>query len=163
MTAAWTAPTTPEVAARRAGGRRRYNAWRQQIAQHRRTILTHLLFAKGNLFEKGIQARLARKLGVSRSTICRDVKALLREGHPCPCCGAYTHPPKPDPTRFVVEEPYDTLDDPNQDLSDYREPTWEDVVRVFREPSTRNTSYAEFRHLTRVTSKAFTEQVAQMA
>jgi hypothetical protein len=160
MTAAWTAPTTPEAAARRAGGRRRYNAQRQFVAKYRRAILSKLLFAKGRLFERGTQAQLARDLGVSRATICRDVKALLREGHPCPLCGAYTHPPKPDPSRYVVEEPSNTPDDPNQDLSDYREPTMEDVVRYFRELSARNTSYSEFRHLTRITMKAFEEQVA---
>ncbi len=140
MTAHWSAPTTPDVAARRAGGRRRYNAWRQQKAQHRRTILSHLLSVKGRLFEKGIQARLARELGVSRSTLCRDIRALLHDGQPCPCCGAYTHPPKPDPTMFVVDESCDTPDDANQDLSDYREPTMEDVVRRFRELSARNAS-----------------------
>lgn len=160
MTAAWTAPTTPDAVARRAGGRRRYNALRQQKAHYRRTILRELLFAKGKLFEPGIQARLARDLGVSRSTICRDMKALLCEGHPCPCCGAYKQPPKPDPLMFVVEESPDKPDGPTQPSTAYREPTMDDVVRAFRELSSRKTSYAEFKRLTRETIKAFAEQVA---
>jgi hypothetical protein len=56
MTTAWSAPTTPEAAARRAGGRRRYNARRKHIAHYRRTILRELLFVKGRLFERGVQA-----------------------------------------------------------------------------------------------------------
>lgn len=159
MTAAWSAPTTPEAAARRAGGRRRYNAQRKFVAEYRRTILRELLFAKGRLRERGVQAKLARDLGVSRATICRDIRVLLRECQPCPCCGAYTKPPKPDPTMFVVEEPSDPPNDPNQDLSDYRELTMDDVVRRFRELSARNASYSEFRRLTRMTSKAFAEAV----
>ena len=94
MSANWSAPT--ESYARRAGGRRRYNAQRQFIAEYRRTQLSRLLFCKGAFLEHGIQARLARELGVSRSTICRDLQTLLREGHPCPQCGAYTKPPPPE-------------------------------------------------------------------
>jgi hypothetical protein len=52
------------------------------------------LAAKGALLQHGFQARLAQKLGVSRATICRDVKAIVQEGHPCPLCGAYYKPPK---------------------------------------------------------------------
>jgi hypothetical protein len=38
---------------------------------------------------RGVQATIARRLGVNRSTICRDVRAILAElnGGPCPFCG----------------------------------------------------------------------------
>jgi predicted DNA-binding transcriptional regulator YafY len=95
MTVAWTAETTPEAAARRAGGRRRYNASRKFLVANRRMELSRLLSAQGSLFERGTQARMARKLGVSRATICRDIEYLLRLGRPCPHCGAYIMPPTP--------------------------------------------------------------------
>lgn len=43
-----------------------------------------------NLFTRGVQSELAAVLGVHRSTVCRDIKALLAEvnaGRPCPLCG----------------------------------------------------------------------------
>lgn len=97
MTAAWSAPTTPEAAARRAGGRRHYNAWRKALAFRRLHLeVASRLFAQGSLFRRGIQAELARELGVSRSTICRDIDHLLCQGWPCPHCGAYMTEPSPD-------------------------------------------------------------------
>jgi hypothetical protein len=91
MTAAWSAETSATEAARRAGGRRRYNAHRQALALYRRRKLARMLRAK-DMLTRGYQARLARKLGVSRSTVCRDVRYLLQLGWPCPCCGAYSRP-----------------------------------------------------------------------
>lgn len=90
MTAAWSASTTNEAAARRAGGRRHYNAWRKALAAHRRRKISRWLSVRGRMFERGIQTRLARRLGVSRATICRDMAYLLRLGWPCPRCGAYS-------------------------------------------------------------------------
>jgi hypothetical protein len=46
----------------------------------RRCELVRLLSVKGGLTDRGTQARLARELGVSRSTVCRDMALLLR-GH----------------------------------------------------------------------------------
>src|SRR5690349_6115939 len=110
MTTAWTAETTPEAAARRAGGRRRYNAWRQHLAFYRRVKLSRLLSAKESLIERGVQARLARELGVSRATICRDVRVILAWGHPCPYCGAYMKPPAE--ASLSVFEDEEWLDEP---------------------------------------------------
>jgi hypothetical protein len=95
MTAAWTAETTAEAVARRAGGRRAYNCRRRFAQTIRRAEVARLLNCKGALFRRGLQTELARELGVSRSTICRDIAYLLRLGWPCPHCGAYTRPPKP--------------------------------------------------------------------
>jgi hypothetical protein len=96
MSVDWSAPTTPDEVARRAGGRKRYNTWRKWMAFRRRHVeVARRLFVQGALFKRGIQAELARELNVSRSTICRDVAYLIRLGWPCPHCGAYKYAPKP--------------------------------------------------------------------
>lgn len=61
---------------RRAGGRRKYNRMRQIQAECRLTQVVRLLAEFG--FCHGYQTRIAEKLGVSRSTICRDIARLLR-------------------------------------------------------------------------------------
>jgi len=99
MTAAWSAPTTAEEVARRAAGRTHYNAWRKSMALRRRCEVSRLLTAQG-AFRRGYQAKLARLLGVSRATVCRDVATLRREGRPCPSCGARHTPPR----RNTVED-----------------------------------------------------------
>ena len=102
MTLAWSVPTTPEAVARRAGGRRRHNAQRQWLALRRRYMeVARLLFCRDGC-KRGAQARAARELGVSRSTVCRDVQRLIQEGfHFCPTCGAMDKPPEP----LFVDEP----------------------------------------------------------
>ncbi|HTU88475.1 MAG TPA: HTH domain-containing protein [Gemmataceae bacterium] len=80
---------------RRAGARRHYNLVRHLKQTLRRKEVMRLLSCQGALFRRGIQTELARELGVSRSTICRDIAYLLRLGWPCPHCGAYTQPPEP--------------------------------------------------------------------
>jgi hypothetical protein len=81
--AGWHAPTDLPTVAKRAGGRRRFNAVRQLRAELRRRELRRLiaeLNAAGGCFllTHGAQAGFARRLGVHRSTICRDVRRLLR-------------------------------------------------------------------------------------
>jgi hypothetical protein len=105
----WSALVSADEAARRAAGRRHYNAWRRAIALIRRTELAWLLHVQGGLARTkkgwpdrrlgalGNQAALARQLGVSRSTICRDLQKLLAELHECPTCGAGVRPPGPAP------------------------------------------------------------------
>jgi hypothetical protein len=66
-------------------GRRRYNAVRQFQAAYRQAEVVRLL-RKYGLFTRGTQARIARELGVSRATICRDVAAILASTYPCPHC-----------------------------------------------------------------------------
>jgi hypothetical protein len=85
----WSAPVSDEVAAARAAGRRHYNAVRHLQAELRRGQVLELLMEHG-FFSRGIQRRIARHLGVSRATICKDVRAILEEGrlHPCPTCGS---------------------------------------------------------------------------
>ncbi len=73
----WSNWTTCEHAARRAGGRRHYNAHRQLLAELRRSALVDYLWASGMVpFGRG--AELARHFGVSRSTICRDLERVMR-------------------------------------------------------------------------------------
>jgi hypothetical protein len=59
-----------------ASGRRRYNRLRQCQAQLRWAQLRQYLPAL--LLHRGLQARLARILGVHRSTICRDAQCLWK-------------------------------------------------------------------------------------
>ncbi len=67
----WNLAQPASAVARRAGGRRHYNAIRIARANLRRWDIGTLLREIG--FERGYQAELARRLGVSRSTICRDL------------------------------------------------------------------------------------------
>jgi hypothetical protein len=90
----WSAHTDWESVCRRAAGRRAYNAHRSLSALLRRCQVVRLLCVKGGLTKHGTQARLARQLGVSRSTICRDISFLLLVGRPCPHCGAWATPPE---------------------------------------------------------------------
>ncbi len=85
----WSETVATDEAHARYLGRRRYNALRRDQAALRRHRVAELLGEVGYL-QPGVQARIARHLGVHRSTISRDVRALLR-GLPaptCPCCGA---------------------------------------------------------------------------
>jgi hypothetical protein len=72
---------------RGAGGRRRFNRERQMRALERRLEVARLIQANG--LHRGAQARMARQLGVSESTIGRDVQAIFGEHDQvrCPCCG----------------------------------------------------------------------------
>jgi hypothetical protein len=67
-------PLTLEQAHRRAGGRRRYNFQREMAARARRERVCALLAKYGSKI-RGVQARIARELGVSEATISRDVRA----------------------------------------------------------------------------------------
>ena len=59
---------------RRAGGRRRYNATRRALVFWRLLELEHILRCEG--YQVGDYARLSKRLGVSRATVCRDVRRL---------------------------------------------------------------------------------------
>lgn len=74
----WSAPTSSDVVARRAGGRKRYNAVRHLLAELRRTEINRLLLEDPDVhvFRRGIQSRIAERLKVHRSTISRDFQAL---------------------------------------------------------------------------------------
>ena len=77
----WSAPTDFATVCRRAAGRRRYHARRQAAARARCRIVFAVALTPEWL-KRGGQARLARELGVHRSTISRDVakwKRLLVE------------------------------------------------------------------------------------
>ncbi len=74
MSNGWGEHVPFDEACRRAGGRRLYNQWRQFKAELRRGQVVELLGVYGLGY--GAQARVARQLGVSRSIVCRDVRAL---------------------------------------------------------------------------------------
>lgn len=80
----WSSPVDDATAYKRAGGRRHYNSLRQLRAMARRKRVAELLVRDMS------QAEMARRLGVHRSTICRDVAWLWRvasEQSRCPICG----------------------------------------------------------------------------
>lgn len=84
----WSDRVSDSEAARRAGGRARWNAVRQVRRELRRVDVAKLMRHYG--LDRGSQTAIARCLGVSRSTVCRDVRAILaemNEGGPCPICG----------------------------------------------------------------------------
>jgi hypothetical protein len=89
----WYHPTDYDEVCRRAGGRRRYNAHRQFLAEYRRRQIVKLLVdQKIVLLAHGYQTRLAEHFGVSRSTICRDLARIEHERYErgcCPACGLY--------------------------------------------------------------------------
>ena len=80
----WLAQVPDDVAHRRAGGRRHYNAWRQFMAMRRRRKVARLL-------RRGYkQAQIARRLSAHPSTISRDVawlNELANRTRCCPLCG----------------------------------------------------------------------------
>ncbi len=88
----WTAATDFQTVCLRANGRRHYNAMRQFRALMRRSEIVRLAVTKNiSLFEHGAQAQLARALGVHRSTVNRDVSAIMGEARArqlCPLCGS---------------------------------------------------------------------------
>jgi Trp operon repressor len=73
---------------RRAGGRRKYLALQRERAIMRRKKMVELLGRTG--FGHGAQAELARLLGVSAATICRDMKAINIHYTKCQYCGELT-------------------------------------------------------------------------
>jgi len=87
----WRHPTTDQVAWRRARGWRHINAWRQFNAVLRRREIVRLLMADGrSMFDRGVQSDIAKRFGVHRSTVHRDLWPLLAEANArrmCPLCG----------------------------------------------------------------------------
>ncbi len=91
-TSDWSRNTRWDEVCRRASGRRRYNAVRRLHAELRRNDLIERARELGTwLTERGFQAAQARRLGVHRSTVCRDVQLITRhmaQAQPCPLCGS---------------------------------------------------------------------------
>ena len=78
MATSWSKLTTHSEAARRAGGRRRINAVRHWGVIQRRAKVFKTVSERGLAgFNRGVRAQIARELGVSRSTISRDVAAIF--------------------------------------------------------------------------------------
>ncbi len=76
----WNRPTAPAEAYARAAGRRKHNAERRRQRDRRLAELQALLdeARESTLYDRehGLYAALARRLGVHRSTIRRDMRAL---------------------------------------------------------------------------------------
>jgi hypothetical protein len=89
----WSAPVSDTEAARRAGGRRRYNALRHDRAIARQAEIVRrwqqsTLFGGPNPLGYGGKTRLAREFNVAPATIRRDILAIReRFGRlVCPLC-----------------------------------------------------------------------------
>jgi len=85
----WSALTSSDEANRRAAGRRKYNAHRQFVALIRRKRVAALAWQYG-LEKRGSRTRIAEELEVHRSTVSKDIKAILEEmmkTRDCPTCG----------------------------------------------------------------------------
>lgn len=85
---AWSKGADGSTVARRAAGRRAYNAHRQWAVRVRRLQVLDLVGRYGRT-TRGVQARIAHELGVSRATVCRDWHAVWDHlaAQTCPCCG----------------------------------------------------------------------------
>lgn len=90
----WSPASSRDEAARRAAGRRRYNARRKVKAIVRRHQIVEMWADLGkdgwSPFDRGGQAMLADFFHVNRSTICRDmaiIKKMWQVGT-CPTCNA---------------------------------------------------------------------------
>jgi hypothetical protein len=84
---AWSSSVSSIEAFQRAGGRRAYNALRRDLKLFRRHDVAQLLLQYG--YRRGVQARIAKALGVSEATVSRDIKATLYAPHVCQTCGGY--------------------------------------------------------------------------
>ncbi len=73
----WDSYASDSEAARRAGGRAHYNGVRHIQRAMRRMEVLKLWKQDGGLLDYGFQSKAARRLSVNRSTIHRDVKAIL--------------------------------------------------------------------------------------
>jgi hypothetical protein len=72
---AWSRPVPDHIAHRRAAGRRAYNLRRQFKASQRRAVVVRLVGERGLAW--GSQSQIARELGVHRSVVCRDLRAIF--------------------------------------------------------------------------------------
>jgi hypothetical protein len=80
--ASWSNYAPPSEVNRRAGGRRHYNSVRAFRVAFRRLQVVRLLRTtrgRGFIGKHGVQAQIARKLGVSEATISRDCAYLHRQ------------------------------------------------------------------------------------
>ena len=83
---AWSKPTTWGEVCKRAGGRRHVNAMRRFNAELRRGEVMRLLHTWG--WHHGVQAKIARQLHVSESTVARDMATFLPLFTECEHCGS---------------------------------------------------------------------------
>lgn len=72
----WGEGIPTQQAYERASGRRHYNAIRRLNRELRRGEVAQLLSRYG-LLTWGVQTKIARQLGINKSTVCRDIAALL--------------------------------------------------------------------------------------
>jgi hypothetical protein len=87
MGGTWGTPAGWDEVCRRAAGRRRYNHGRRFLRNVRRAQLLRWPAVLGPDQPRGLQAALARRLGVSPATVSRDLKAVRDPAHRWPVLG----------------------------------------------------------------------------
>ena len=103
----WAENVSSDEANRRAGGRRHYNSIRRlRAVMRQRQIVRIVKYAGLNPYTHGVQALLARRFGVSRATISRDLRRcgvyLSWENHRL--WREWEREPEPDDERSEEEE-----------------------------------------------------------
>jgi hypothetical protein len=76
----WSKRTRDGAAARRAGGRRRYNAERKRLMWERRFAILRIMHSTDGDLPHGVQQILAERFGVHKCVISRDVAWARRIG-----------------------------------------------------------------------------------
>ena len=84
---------------RAAGGRRHYNALRQERARARRADVIHYLLETGTSLMPGVQRALAQRFHVSEATMSRYIRAIFatptsKSHRRCPMCGSLALDPE---------------------------------------------------------------------
>ena len=116
----WSNPVSNDEAHARAAGRRAYNSTRQFKAMMRTGQVVRLLSERG--WRRGVQAEIARELGVNRSTVTRDVqRALFAHERPCPTC-----------KQLVSDKQWDRLRKGQSDVAMVGPSVWLEYVKELR-------------------------------
>jgi hypothetical protein len=84
----WSAPTSWGEVCARASARRKFNSLRRLRRAERRQQVLELIIELGGL-QWGAQTRIAELLGVDRSVISKDLKALFPLAQSCEACGQW--------------------------------------------------------------------------
>jgi hypothetical protein len=80
----WSEPVSWDEVCRRNRGRARHNSMRRLRARLRQREVLQLLARWG--WKPGVQSLIAAHLGVHRSTVCRDLQAIMPLYRECPTC-----------------------------------------------------------------------------
>jgi hypothetical protein len=99
-------PASWDEICKRQRARAKYNAWRQSIVKMRRAEVWRLLCSEFPYHKRGSITGIAKRLGVHKTVVSADVRALIQEIRPCPTCHQLPRPAYVEGERkVVIEEP----------------------------------------------------------